>query len=185
MRWTRTIRNTVATFALLLSAILVALLVVLPRLTGAIPLTVLSGSMEPTIPVGSVVFVQPIDPHDIRPGDVITFQAAPGSDELVTHRVIKVQRETVPLSFVTKGDANKGKDLDPTPMGAVHGRVWFHVPVIGAVGAFMHGGVGWGTLALCAGVLIAGAALTSLRRKPQAKVTSAAGLSQMESSDRS
>ena len=133
---------------------LVGLLVVLPRLTGSAALTVLSGSMEPTIPVGSVVLIKPIDPLAVQPGDVITFQAAPGVKEVITHRVVRFQPDTTPPSFITKGDANKGEDIDPVPVGAVRGEVWFHVPYVGNVSELVQGPQGWAALALLSGVLL-------------------------------
>lgn len=114
---------------------LVALLVVLPRVASAQPLTVLSSSMEPTFKAGSTVVIRPVDPGDLSVGDVITFQAAPGVKELITHRILEVQ-PTTPISFITKGDNNGGPDLEPVPAGAVRGQVWFDVPYVGYVAEF-------------------------------------------------
>jgi signal peptidase len=73
------------------------------------PLAVTSGSMEPTLPIHSMILVQEVRPKDVRVGDIITFDP-PGTTPRVTHRV--VDRERVGGSrwyFRTKGDAN------PTP----------------------------------------------------------------------
>lgn len=107
------------------------LTVIVPRLTGSVSLTVLTGSMSPTIPAGSMVLVKPLDPSEVRKGDVITFQAEPGESSYITHRVIDIENEGGQLSFVTKGDANRGADPEPVPAGAVRGRVMFHVPYVG------------------------------------------------------
>ncbi|MCU1691022.1 MAG: signal peptidase type [Frankiales bacterium] len=117
----------------LLAAVLGGILFValVPRLTGGTALTVLSGSMTPTYPVGSAVFIRPIDPANVRVGDVITFQQAPGVHALTSHRVLALHPETSPPSFTTKGDANKGPDLTPVPYGAVRGKVWFALPHVG------------------------------------------------------
>ena len=107
------------------------LTVIVPRVTGSVSLTVLTGSMSPTSPAGSVVLVKPLDPSQIEEGDIITFQAEPGESTYITHRVIDIENESGQLSFVTKGDANRGADLDPVPAGAVRGRVIYHVPHVG------------------------------------------------------
>lgn len=124
---------------LLLSAVLVlvagaaVVLIVLPKLTHGMTLTVLSGSMTPRIPVGSVVLVVPADPETLRVGDVATYQTAPGKAEFITHRIVDIDTTTTPMSFTFKGDANPGADLEPVPAGAIRGELWFHVPYLGAI----------------------------------------------------
>lgn len=108
-------------------------LTVLPRATHGAALTVLSGSMTPTFRTGSVVLIRPVDPATLRVGDVVTYQRRPGVAEYVTHRIVAVDTATTPVSFTTKGDANRGPDLDPVPASAVRGRAWFAVPYLGTL----------------------------------------------------
>lgn len=134
MRRLRAIKviRVVSTALVVVVAIGAAMLtVVIPRLTGSVSLTVLTGSMSPTIPAGSAILVQPLEPSEVREGDIITFQAKPGESTYVTHRVIEVETEDGQRFFITKGDANRGPDSDPVPAGAVRGRVIFHVPYAG------------------------------------------------------
>ena len=99
-----------------LSVILVALVVILAvllvgvRLVGLQPYTVLSGSMEPTYPVGSLIYVKATDPQDVEVGQPITFVL---NEDLVvaTHRVIEIDEEN--QHFYTKGDANEAADGQP------------------------------------------------------------------------
>ncbi|WP_380169378.1 signal peptidase I [Jannaschia sp. R86511] len=112
-------------------ALAVVAVVVVPRAGGAQALTVLTGSMTPSLPVGSVAVSRPVDPWSVGPGDVITFQVAPGDPTLVTHRVVEVVTERGELEFRTKGDANRGDDPDLVPAGAVVGELWYHVPWVG------------------------------------------------------
>jgi signal peptidase len=113
--------------------------VLLPRAIHGSALTVLTGSMTPEIPVGSVVIVRPVDPRVLRPGDVATYQPKKGEDAFITHRIIAVNDHAEGLSFTFKGDANRGPDLKPVPAGAVRGEVWFHVPYLGAIRDALHG----------------------------------------------
>lgn len=110
---------------------ILAVLVVVPRLFGGAALTVLSGSMTPTFPVGSVVVVRPVEPPDVQEGDVITY-AEPGGS-FTTHRVVDVTTDSGEPSFTTKGDANRGEDAEPVTAEALRGRVWFSVPYLGRV----------------------------------------------------
>lgn len=147
---------------------LVALLVVVPRVTGTIPLTVYTGSMEPTIAAGAVVLIEPVDPSTLVAGDVITYQVAPDVDEYITHRIVTVQPDTTPPSFVTKGDNNPGEDIDPIPVGAVRGEVWIDVPYVGTAQQFVTGRSGIATMAVLAGLVLLGTVLTRIfRRDPE------------------
>ena len=118
------------------AGVIVALLslnLIIPRLTETVPLTVLSGSMSPAIPAGSLVLVRPTDPNRLDVGDIITFETAPGTRHYVTHRIVAVGGEDGRPSFTTKGDANRGEDLAPVQGAAVRGRVWFQAPAVGAL----------------------------------------------------
>jgi len=90
--------------ALLIVAVLA---VVTAALAGWQVETVLSGSMEPAIPVGGVVVTCPVSPEDVQPGDIITFRSG---GHHVTHRVTAVV-EGPTAGFITRGDANEdGKE---------------------------------------------------------------------------
>ena len=76
---------------------------------GVTPLAVQSGSMEPNIPLHSMVFVHEVPAGDIRKGDVITFNP-PGDTPRVTHRVVEREQRLGKWYFNTKGDANPVND---------------------------------------------------------------------------
>jgi signal peptidase len=140
MRTTAVIRHAktmVGGFCLTVVLLVVAFTIVIPKVIGGASLTVLTGSMEPTIPAGSIVLVQPVDAEAVRAGDVITFQARPDTTALVTHRVVGVNFEDERRSFTTKGDANEGNDTRPVPESAVRGRVVFDVPYLGKLSDVM------------------------------------------------
>ncbi|MDO4400843.1 MAG: signal peptidase I, partial [Coriobacteriia bacterium] len=99
----------------------------IPMIAGYQVYDVVSGSMEPEIPVGSAVYVKATDPVTIEVGDVIAYQDEKG---VVSHRVT-VNRTSLG-EFVTKGDANDVEDLHPIPYDAVLGRVEMSIPGIGA-----------------------------------------------------
>lgn len=111
----------------------VTVLIVIPRATNGVAMTVLTGSMTPGIPVGSVVIDRPVDPGTLRVGDVATYQAEPGVEKYVTHRIVAIDTDTTPTTFTFKGDANRAADIDPIPATAIRGQVWFHVPYLGTI----------------------------------------------------
>lgn len=73
------------------------------------PLGIVSGSMAPTVPTNSLIFVERVSPSSIREGDVITFDP-PGETPRVTHRVVTRKQVDGNWYFETKGDANKNVD---------------------------------------------------------------------------
>jgi signal peptidase I len=129
---------------------------VYPVVTGGSALAVLSGSMQPGMPVGAMAFIRPVDAATIEVGDVITFQRRPDAPELVTHRVIAVDDTSGSPVFSTQGDANDSADLDPVPAAAVHGRLWFSVAELGRLAAILHSPKGVGVLVvlLCAAIAV-------------------------------
>lgn len=94
-----------------------------PKILGIKPMMVLSGSMEPYIKTGSIVYT---NTNDINPeiGDVITYRIM---DEHVTHRVIDMDGEY----YITKGDNNDGTDVEPVSLSQISGKVVFSIPYIG------------------------------------------------------
>jgi len=96
---------------------------------------VFSGSMEPELKVGSVVVTRPVEPEEIRAGDIITFYS-PLSERLTSHRVIAVE-EASALHFLTNGDANEDADPFVVPAQNVVGKVCFHIPYFGYASQFV------------------------------------------------
>ena len=98
-----------------------------PSVFGFSFFRVLTGSMEPAIPIDSMVVVQKRDPETIREGDVITFYSSDPSlgGAVNTHRVSRVLKENGTLAFETKGDANYIPDKYETQAEDVIGVVIF------------------------------------------------------------
>ncbi len=115
-------------------------LIVLPKATGARPLTVLSGSMTGTYDVGDVVIVRPVDTDELEVGDVITFQPVSDDPNLTTHRIVALAYGNNETHFVTQGDANNAVDPAPVKPAQVNGEVWYSVPKVGFVATSMAGG---------------------------------------------
>ena len=128
-----------AAIALILVSVFVLLSVVLtpagrvPRVVGFSVFRVLTGSMEPEIPEGSLLVVRETDTDAIQIGDVISFFSPDPTLEgaVNTHRVVDIQTENGGKVFYTKGDANVLEDAYPVPADRV-------------VGKAVHVSAGWG-----------------------------------------
>lgn len=115
---------------ILLSVILSCLPVTVPRFLGYEIYDVVSGSMEPEIPVGSILYVEGTAPEEVQEQDVIAFWSR---DSVVAHRVLK--NRVVEGTFVTKGDANEKEDMNEVEYEALIGRVAAHYPALGRLTA--------------------------------------------------
>jgi signal peptidase len=133
--------------ALLMLVIIGALVLLLaPRLMGANLLVVVSQSMEPNIPMGSIVVSHPkTAPDEIRVGDVITFAVPDVGEEeiLVTHRVVEVIGKGGELRFRTQGDAVDDPDMALVTRDQLVGQVWFSLPLVGYLVAFIRTPMGY------------------------------------------
>lgn len=119
---------------ILILVLFVTLAFAFPEAIGAKEaLIVSSGSMEPVIPTGAVIWVYDAKPEQIVEGDVITFSPEAGDTDkdYTTHRVVEVRNNSGQVSFITKGDANE--DPDPSPVGAsqLFARHGITVPYMG------------------------------------------------------
>ncbi len=125
--------GTASSVALLgLVVVAAAALIVVPKATGSVPLTVLTGSMSPTYDPGSVVVVRPVAVDELQIGDAITFQEKSGDPAVVTHRIVSVAfAGDGSRQFITQGDANGAQDPEPVKAAQVRGKVWYSVPYVG------------------------------------------------------
>ena len=108
-----------------------------PQLMGYEVYEVVSGSMEPAIPVGSVIYVRPVPPADVEEEEIVAFYE---DDSVVSHRV--VANRVAMRELVTKGDANNTEDLEPVPYDNVIGKVALNIPVLGKIMALYSSNVG-------------------------------------------
>lgn len=126
------------------------------RAVGLTPYAVLSGSMEPELPVGSLIYVKGVDPSTISAGDTITFSLESGT--LVTHQVYEVDAEAG--EFRTQGIANVdsegniSRDASPVPFERVVGVPVLCIPWLGYINAFLTGPGGVFALVAVIGGLI-------------------------------
>ncbi len=96
---------------------------IVPMPFGVGAAVVLSGSMEPELSVGDLLFVAERDTYEVE--DVVVYQ---DGGMAVTHRIIAINENEV----ITKGDANNTED-DPITLSHIKGEVVFAVPLVGYI----------------------------------------------------
>ncbi len=113
---------------------IITISVLIPRIGGATPYVILTGSMEPAMPPGTLVVVKPVDPESLGVGTVVTYQLKSGEPTVVTHRITQVGiTSTGKYRFTTQGDANQSPDEKSVRPIQIRGERWYYVPYIGYI----------------------------------------------------
>lgn len=124
----------------LLAVGLVTAAVALPRLAGGTAYTVLTGSMRPSLPPGTLVVTRPVAPETLAIGDVITYQVRSDQPAVVTHRVIALgYAASGEVTVRTRGDANGADDPEQVRAVQIRGRYWYAVPYLGYLNGWVSG----------------------------------------------
>ncbi len=114
---------------MIIVVILLCSLLVLPKVFGFQTYHVISGSMEPALKVGSLIYIQEGDPKEAEEDDIIVFYSSLEDRGIITHRVVK--NNVVSGTFRTKGDANDSEDPTPVPYDNYIGKVTLAIPYMG------------------------------------------------------
>ena len=121
-----------------------------PDFLGYKPFIVLSGSMEPSIMTGDMVFVKETDPDSLKVGDVIAYKSG---SAVVTHRIVEVKSENGETRYVTQGDANNAADQSLVKPADVEGIYQRRVAGAGNLAMFMQTTTGMILCVVCPLVL--------------------------------
>ncbi len=144
----------IVTSIIVILAILLAIALVGVRLVGFQVFTVLSGSMEPTYHVGSLIYVKSVDYRELESGDVITFML--DEDTLATHRIVGVvpdEEDPTVLRYRTKGDANDSEDGSLVHYKNIVGTPVYTIPYLGYVANYIQNPPGT-YVAIAAGIFL-------------------------------
>ena len=117
----------------LLMLLLLTVVIVGPNVFGIKTLVVVSGSMSPALPVGSLVYAVPASQEDIKIGDPISF-VMDENGTVATHRVVAIDDKG---RFTVKGDANDNNDPVPVLYENVIGVVRYSLPYVGFILSFV------------------------------------------------
>lgn len=115
-------------------------------------MTVISGSMEPDIKMGSVVVVKPIDDYKI--GDVISFGPVTKTKAPTSHRIFDIKVIDGKSVYITKGDINNAPDTREVLEKDVIGKVLFDIPYVGYAVDFARKPIGFTLIIVVPAALI-------------------------------
>lgn len=135
-------------------AIILAMLLVGLKFFGFQIYTVVSGSMEPTYHVGSLIYVREVDTNTLKVKDPITFKL--GDNTIATHRIVEIvpdEQDSTKYSFRTKGDANEDVDANLVEPNKVLGKAYFTVPYLGYLATYIQSYPG-NMVAICTAIAL-------------------------------
>lgn len=121
------------TTVIVIFVLIIALLLVGTKVAGIKIFSVISGSMEPTYQVGSLIFVKSVEHTKVKVGDAVTFVLF--DETIATHRVTAISDDY--KYFSTKGDANDFEDESPVYFENLIGVPIFTIPFLGYVANFI------------------------------------------------
>ena len=117
-----------------------------PSVFGYKPFVVMSGSMEPKINKGDLIFVKKVDTDTLKVGDVIAFRNP--DNTVTTHRIKDVIESKNKTCYETKGDNNNTADPDITCSNLVEGKYVSRVAKVGNFIIFVQEPMGFTILML-------------------------------------
>jgi len=142
--------------ALVLLAVIFAFLIAGVRIFGIQVFGVLTGSMEPSYPIGSLIYVKDAKPSELHVNDVITFSISP--NVIATHRIVElVPDENNPsiIRYRTKGDANNNADASLVSANNIIGKAIYVIPNLGYLASYIQQPPGLYVAILVCGLMIA------------------------------
>ena len=139
---------------LFLVGILLAAIVV-PKVSGAQPYTVLTSSMKPKYPPGTLIVVRKVDVSTLAIGDVVTYQIRSGEPGVITHRIVGFTFDQKGNRLLTtQGDAVPVPDERPVQAAQVRGKLWYSIPYLGYVNNWITGSTRLIVVYVIAGALV-------------------------------
>lgn len=119
-------------FKIIYILVLIYLIIFIPTFWGKNPLVVISGSMEPTLKVGGILYYEKIDLNDFKEGDILVYEL---NEHTISHRIVDITDN----GFLTKGDNNNSIDTYEVENIQVIGKgTNWSIPYIGYYADFVY-----------------------------------------------
>ncbi len=106
--------------------LIIIIILFIPITVGYSPYSIETGSMEPNISKGSLIYIIDVQEVALKINDIITFKKG---SQIVTHRIVGI--DSIHHEFTTKGDAIKYNDTDKVSIQNMKGKVEYSIPLIG------------------------------------------------------
>ena len=120
-------------FRIIYILLIIYLLIFVPSVFGHRPLVIISGSMEPVLKIGGILYYEKININKFDEGDILVYTT---KDHIISHRIINITDN----GFVTKGDTNNTVDGELVNPKQVLGKgTDWSIPFIGYYADYIYG----------------------------------------------
>lgn len=120
-------------FRIIYILLIIYLLIFVPSIWGHKPLVVISGSMEPTLKVGGILYYEKIDINELDEGDILVYQT---KEHIISHRLVEITGD----GFITKGDVNNSVDGELVNNNQILGKgTNWSIPFLGYYADYIYG----------------------------------------------
>lgn len=119
-------------FSILYIFLILYLIIFIPVFWGYKPLVIISGSMEPKLRVGGILYYKEINKKEYQKNDIVVFKS---NKYLISHRIVEITND----GFITKGDANTNIDSNKVLFNKALGKgTNWSIPYIGYYADFIY-----------------------------------------------
>lgn len=108
--------------------------------------SIASGSMEPTVDIGTLIFVKQIPVDTLRKGDIIAFADPTDKARVILHRIYSVTQSPTTRTFQTKGDNNRASDAWIVRPAMLKGKLLFTISYLGYLSELLKTPPGFGIM---------------------------------------
>ena len=159
----------ILTFFIIISSFVAIMMVIqikkvpdkIPSFLGYKVLQVMSGSMDDVFSIGDVIFIKETKREDIKKGDIITFK----KENIITHRIIEMNKTNDTMYYTTKGDNNNVNDAEKVKYEEIEGKYITKFVCIGYLINFLNTTEGFIILVSLPIIVIAFTIFKELRNK--------------------
>ena len=121
----------------------------------------MSGSMDDVFSIGDVILIKETKREDIKKGDIITFK----KENIITHRIIEMNKTNDTMYYTTKGDNNNVNDAEKVKYEEIEGKYITKFVCIGYLINFLNTTEGFIILVSLPIIVIAFTIFKELRNK--------------------
>jgi signal peptidase len=132
--------NVISTLIIIVAVVMLITVIMtrssgVPNFMGYSVFRVMTGSMEPTLKINTLIVVKRTDISEIKMGDIITLYSEDPAlkGQINTHRVVRAETEDGEKVLYTRGDANLIDDKYPTRQKDLIGRMVFSSFLLGTI----------------------------------------------------
>lgn len=95
-------------------------------------------SMEPEIKKGDVIIIKKVDEEDLEVNDIVTFKL---KEQVITHRIVRIEKSEEGNQYITKGDNNNVEDREILAFNDIEGKLVMKIPNLGNIVAGLKNGI--------------------------------------------